>query len=95
MPDAHAGSLACGHKQSATICDQRPWVQLKVFVSHIALSPQDDVHNSLTLMFLSAEPLIKSVESLLMSRVVAGSLWPYRLRKNFKLQGTEDQQQRE
>jgi hypothetical protein len=38
-----------------------------------------------TLMFLSADPLMSRVESLLMSRVVAGSLWPYRLRKNFKL----------
>jgi hypothetical protein len=37
-------------------------------------------------MFLSAEPLMSSVESLLMSRVVAGSLWPYRLKKNLRLQ---------
>jgi hypothetical protein len=36
-------------------------------------------------MFLSADPLMSRLESLLMSRVVAGSLWPYRLRKNLRL----------
>lgn len=38
-----------------------------------------------TLIFLSADPVTSSVLSLLMSMVKAGSLWPYRLRKNFKL----------
>lgn len=39
-------------------------------------------------MFLSALPVSSSVLSLEMSMVSAGSLWPYRLRKNFRLRFT-------
>jgi hypothetical protein len=43
------------------------------------------VREDLTLIFLSAEPDTKSVESEEMSKESTGSLWPYKDRKNLRL----------